>query len=179
MDRVRSYFETSVSDVEGISTFIEEVASSPTMTNKSPFNVDHFLLTDPQDVDFKELEDDQLFALVAEYGSTNPLLASFALSKLVTRARRNEALKARTVPVLAAIVKDNQVDEDFFGSALTSLYQLDRLQGQVEIARIIDSCDDLNRERGERSVAHASRERGRGCPTSGFGRALTPNACSP
>lgn len=112
------------------------------MTSKVPFNVNDFLLTDPQDVDFNELEDDHLLELIAEYGSTNPLLASFASIELVARASRNEALKARTVPMLAAIVRENQVDEDFFASALTSLYRLDRLQGQAEIARVIDTSND-------------------------------------
>lgn len=111
------------------------------MMTKMPFNIDDFLLTDVNDVDFDDLEDDNLFALIAEYGSTNPLLASFALIELVARSQRNEALKARAVPALAAIVKNNKVDEDFYGSALTNLYRLDRPQGQAEIARVIESRD--------------------------------------
>lgn len=113
-----------------------------TMTSKVPFNVNDFLLTDPQDFDFNELEDDHLVELITEYGSTNPLLASFALIELVARARRNEPLKALTVPVLAKIVQDNKVDGDFFATALTSLYRLDRVQGQAEIARVIDTSND-------------------------------------
>jgi hypothetical protein len=112
-----------------------------TMTSKVPFKVDDFLLTEAQDVDFKEFEDDQLFALLAEYGSTNPLLASFAMIELVTRAGRNEALKARAVPVLAKIVQEAKVDEMVFASALKNLYRLDRQRGQAEIVRVIDTCD--------------------------------------
>lgn len=129
---------------------------------KKPFKLDDFFVTEPTEVDFAALEDDQVFALVMAYGRYHPPLATLALGELVVRARRDPDVKARTVSVLEQILHQEQVAEEVFADALRHLYTLDRERGQLEIVRVIDTCGasavsraadalgwDIERRRGE------------------------------